>query len=59
MLKQKMKEREFSGVEKIMNAVREIWREVTLERLHSVFFNGIERFEYVVEHDGEYSISPH
>jgi hypothetical protein len=31
MLKQKMKDREFSGVEEIMNAVQEIWREVTLE----------------------------
>jgi hypothetical protein len=28
MLKQKMNDREFSGVEEIMNAVQEIWREV-------------------------------
>jgi hypothetical protein len=33
MLRQKMKDCEFSGVEEIMNAVQEIWREVTLERL--------------------------
>jgi hypothetical protein len=31
ILKQKMKDREFSGVEEIMNVVQEIWREVTLE----------------------------
>jgi hypothetical protein len=59
MLKQKMKDREFSGVEGIMNAVQEIWREVTLERFQSVFFNWIERFEYVIEHDREYYINPH
>jgi hypothetical protein len=59
MLKQKMKDREFSGVEEITNAVQEIWREVTLERLQSVFFNWIERLEYVIEHDGEYYINTH
>jgi hypothetical protein len=53
MLKQKMKDREFSGVEEIMKAVQEIWREVTLERLQSIFFNWIGRLEYVIEHDGE------
>jgi histone-lysine N-methyltransferase SETMAR len=59
VLKQKMKDRQFSGVEEIMNAVQEIRREVTLERLHSVFFNWIERLEYVIEHDWEYYINPH
>jgi hypothetical protein len=59
MLKQKMKDREFSGVEEIMNAVQEIWREVTLQRLQSVFFNWIERLEYVIEHDLEYYTNPH
>jgi hypothetical protein len=59
MLKQKMKDREFSGVEEIMNAVQEIWREVTLERLQSIFFNWIERLEYLIEHDWEYYINPH
>jgi hypothetical protein len=59
MLKQKMKDREFSGVEEIINAVQEIWREVTLERLQSVFFNWIERFEYAIEHDKEYYINAH
>jgi hypothetical protein len=54
-----MKNREFSGIEEIMNAVQEIWREVTLERLQSVFFNRIERFEYVIEHDWKYYINPH
>jgi histone-lysine N-methyltransferase SETMAR len=54
LLKQNMKDCEFSGVEEIMNAVQEIWREVTLERLQSVFFNWIERLEDVIEHDGEY-----
>jgi hypothetical protein len=55
----KVKDREFSAVEEIMNAMQEIWREVTLERLQSVFFNWIERLEYVIEHDGQYYINPH
>jgi hypothetical protein len=59
MLKQKKKDPEFSGVEEIMNAVQDIWREVILERLQSVFFNWIERFEYIIKHDGEYYISSH
>jgi hypothetical protein len=42
-----------------MNAMQEIWREVTFKRLQSVFFTWIERFEYVIEHDGEYYINPH
>jgi hypothetical protein len=54
-----MNDREFSGVEEIVNAVQKIWREVTLERLQSVFFNWIERLEHVIEHDGEYYINPH
>jgi hypothetical protein len=54
-----MKDREFSRVEEIMNAVQKIWRKVTLERLQSVFFNWIERLEYVIEHDGEYYIKSH
>jgi hypothetical protein len=54
-----MKDREFSGVKEIMNAVQEIWREMTLERLQSVFFNWIERLEYVIEHDWEHYINPH
>jgi hypothetical protein len=53
-----MKDCEFSGVEAIMNAVQKIWREVTLKRLQSIFFNWIERLEYVIEHDWEYYISP-
>jgi hypothetical protein len=59
MLKQKIKDREFSGVEEIMNAVQEIWREVALERLQSVFFDWIERFEYIIEHDRKYYINTH
>jgi hypothetical protein len=42
-----------------VNAMQEIWREVTLERLQSVFFNWIEWLEYVIKYDVEYYINPY
>jgi hypothetical protein len=46
MLKQKIKDRVFQTAEKV-------WDERALEDLQSVFFNWIERFEQVIEHDEE------
>jgi hypothetical protein len=45
MLKQKSKDRVFQTVEEIMTAVHKVWDELTLEDLHSVFFDWIERLE--------------
>jgi hypothetical protein len=39
MLKQKIKDRVFQTVEKIMIAVHRVWDELTLDDLQSVFFN--------------------
>jgi hypothetical protein len=57
MLKQNIKHLIFQTIEEILDAIRHFWREVTLERLPSVFFDWIERFEYVIEHDGEYYVN--
>jgi hypothetical protein len=47
----------FPTIEEILDAIRHVWREVTLEWLQSVFFDWIERLEYVIEHDVEYYIN--
>jgi hypothetical protein len=52
--KQKIKDRVFQMVEETMIAVHRVWDELTLEDLQSVFFNWIERFECVIEHEREY-----
>jgi hypothetical protein len=59
MLKQTIKDREFHAVEEIVSAFHEVWSQVTSEGLQSVFFNLIERFEYVIEYDCEYYINLH
>jgi hypothetical protein len=44
----------FATTEKIMTAIRNVWSEVTFEDLRSVFFDWIQRVEYVIGHEGEY-----
>jgi hypothetical protein len=55
MLKQNIQDRLFDTTEEIMMAIRKVWSEVTFEDLQSVFFNWIQRVEYVIEHEAEYS----
>jgi hypothetical protein len=57
MLKQNIKDRVFQTVEEIMTAVHRKWDELILKDLPSVFFNWIEPFECVIEHQGEYYIN--
>jgi hypothetical protein len=59
VLKQNIKDQVFQTIEKILDAIRHVWREVTLERLQSVFFDWIEQLECVIEHDGEYCVNCH
>jgi hypothetical protein len=42
-----------------MTAVYRAWDELTLEDLQSIFFNWIERLEWVIEHEGEYYTNRH
>jgi hypothetical protein len=57
MLKYQIKDRAFRATEKILSAIRDLWSEVISDQLQSVFFNWMRRFEYVIEHEGEYYIS--
>jgi histone-lysine N-methyltransferase SETMAR len=54
MLKDKIKDRLFRTIEEIITAVHRVWSEVTLDDLQSIFFNWMERFEYVINHEWEY-----
>jgi hypothetical protein len=51
LLKQEIKHREFHAVAETVSAFHEGESQVTSEGLHPVFFNCIERFKYVIEHD--------
>jgi hypothetical protein len=57
MLKQTIKDRVFQTIEEILDAIRQVRREVTLEQLQSVFFDWIQQFEYFIEHDIEYYVN--
>jgi hypothetical protein len=57
IMNQNIKDRVFQTIEKNLDAIRHVWREVTLKRLQSVFFDWIERVEYKIEHDGEYYVN--
>jgi hypothetical protein len=57
MLKQKIADRVFDMTEEILMAIRKVWSEVTFEDLQSVFFDWIQRVEYVIEHEGEYYVN--
>jgi hypothetical protein len=59
MLKQAIKDREFHAIEEIVSVFHEVWSQVTSEDLQSIFFNWIERLEYIIVHDGEYYINLH
>jgi hypothetical protein len=51
MLKQKTQDRVFGTTEEILMAIRNAWNEVTFEDLQSVFFDSIQRVQYVIEHE--------
>jgi histone-lysine N-methyltransferase SETMAR len=54
ILKLKIKDGVFQRAEEIKIAVYRVWDELILNDLQSVFFNCIERLEWVSEHGGEY-----
>jgi hypothetical protein len=59
MLKHAIKDREFHAVEEIVSAFHDVWSQLISDDLQSVFFNWIERIEYVIEHAWEYCINTH
>jgi hypothetical protein len=54
MLKQNIKDRAFQMIEEMMTAVHKASDELILDDMQSIFFNWIERFEWVIEHEEEY-----
>jgi hypothetical protein len=52
-----MKDRAFETVEKILEALTLIWNAVSLKQLQPVFFNWMERFEWVIANGGGYYIA--
>jgi hypothetical protein len=59
MLKKKIQDRVFGTTEEILIAIRNVWSDVTFEDWQSVFFDWIQRVEYVSEHEGEYYLNGH
>jgi hypothetical protein len=57
MLTQKIQDRVFDTTEEILMAIRNVWSEVSFEDLQSVFFDWIQRVEYVIEYEGGYYVN--
>jgi hypothetical protein len=57
--KQKIQDHVFDTTEEILMAIRNVWSEVTFEDLQSIFFDWIQRVEYVIEHEVEYYVNWH
>jgi hypothetical protein len=57
MFKQKTQDRVFDTTEEILEAIRNVCSEVAFEDLQSVFFDWIQRVEYVIEHEREYYVN--
>jgi histone-lysine N-methyltransferase SETMAR len=56
-LKQNIQDRVFDTTEEILMAIRNVWSEVTFDDLQSVFFDWIQRVEYVIEHEEKYCVN--
>jgi hypothetical protein len=54
MLKQILRDREFSSSDEIEDVIAQIWNYLTFDGVHSVFRDWIWRFVWVAENDGEY-----
>jgi hypothetical protein len=54
MLKQILREREFSSSDEIEDAVAQVWNGLPFDDVQSVFWNWIRRRAWVAESDGEY-----
>jgi hypothetical protein len=52
MLKQILRDREFSLSDEIEDAIAQVWNDLTLEDVQSVFRNWIRPLGWVAENDG-------
>jgi hypothetical protein len=49
-----MKDREFHSHDEIEEAITVAWNDLTFEDVQSIFYNGMHRLAWVIEHEGEY-----
>jgi hypothetical protein len=54
MLKGILKDREFTSSDEIQEAILNVWKDLTLEDVQSVFRNWMRPLSRVIEHGGEY-----
>jgi hypothetical protein len=54
MLKQILRNREFSSSDEIEDMIAQGWNDLTFDDAQSVFRNGARRLAWVAENDGEY-----
>jgi histone-lysine N-methyltransferase SETMAR len=54
MLKQILRDREFSPSDEIEDAVEQVWNDLTFDDIQSVFRNWIRRLAWVAENNEEY-----
>jgi len=56
-LKHRMTDRQLQSPKEILDAVTELWDEVTFEELQNVFLAWMERLQWVIQNSGEYFIN--
>jgi histone-lysine N-methyltransferase SETMAR len=56
MLKEVLKDREFSSSDEIEEAITKVWDDLTFDQVQSVFHEWIRRLTWVIENGGEYII---
>jgi hypothetical protein len=54
MLKQILRDREFSSSDEIEDAIAQVWNDLTFDDVQSVFRDWIRRLAWVAENNGEY-----
>jgi len=52
-----MTDRQLQSPKEILDAVTELWDEVTFEELQNVFLAWMERLQWVIQNGGEYFIN--
>jgi hypothetical protein len=54
MLKQILRDREFSSSGETEDAIAQVWNDLTVDDVHGVFRDWIRRLVWVAENDGKY-----
>jgi hypothetical protein len=57
--KEQLKDQLITDESELEYKFTDIWEHVSRDALQSVFFEWMERLEWVIEHEGDYDINPH